>query len=160
VKTLKIILGVLGVGGWAAFGVVLYLYLDCGGINIVIPDGPTSDTSWSVDPVTKCEKNPLILGDGTMEKDIFTVPCGDGCKKAERRYKIVNKNIFYHNAIEFGYAPVFLFSEKIWVHNIDAMYWYQWPRFALGAGVDMMYVSRPLKADFGIGPKIGARYSW
>lgn len=156
-KAFKII---SGVGGWIAFAVILYLYLNCGGVTLVIPDGPTSDTSWSVEPKTKCEKNPLLIGDGEMDGDLFTVPCGDGCKKAERKFRIKQKKIFYRHAIQLGYSPMFLFRGFGWEHTFEAMYWYQWERVAIGAGLQAAYIDIPQKQDFGIGPKIAARYSF
>lgn len=157
-KAFKII---AGIGGWVAFAVILYLYLTCGGVTLIIPEGPTSDTSWGVEPVTKCEKNPLVIGDPeTIDKDTFRIPCGDGCKKAHRDFKVKPYDNFYHNAIQVGYAPTYIFRSGAFGHNVNIMYWYQWPRVALGAGVNMVYVDDPLKRDFGIGPTVGARYSW
>ena len=151
----------MGIGGWIAFGVILYLYLNCGGINIVVPDGPTHETTWQKPPSTGCEKASLVMGDPIMVgKSLFRIPCGDGCKDTYRDYKMINQDVFYHHAIEAEYSPVFMFVAGGWAHNASVMYWYQWPRVALGAGVNVVYVDVPLKKDFGIGPKIGARYSF
>jgi hypothetical protein len=102
-----------------------------------------------------CGKTINIIG--AMSGDnIFTVTAQNNCMFVHRDFEIkyICPSYNYH-VVQLGYGPLYDIPSKQFRHSVDAMYFYSWKYFALGAGALAVFDKIQL---YDIGPRVALQF--